>query len=217
MDNTIKSLTITGSAAEDAMKPRRGSRRKRLTEQTDEEEDTKLVENAKRIVFGQKATVPVKPQISHGPHVQQGPQVSHGPHVSHVSHVSHSQHAPQIKNVPHVIPQATHVKHPDPVQSIEGKVILNPPKHQRVKLQPKHHSQPSVVNQTRKARRIHLVNLTHRFTRAKRVHDDTEKKSMDTIREYLIQKGVIQAKSKAPEKMLRSMYSDFMLLKDQAL
>jgi hypothetical protein len=206
MDNTIKSLTITGSAAEDAMKPRRGSRRKR-PEQEHEEEDTKLIENAKRIVFGQKATVPVKPQISHGP------QATQAQHVSHVSHIKNI--TPNV--TPNVIPQPTYVKHPDPVQSIEGKVILNPPKHQRVKLQPKHHSQPSQVNQTRKARRIHLVNLTHRFTRAKRVHDDTEKKSMDTIREYLIQKGVIQAKSKAPEKMLRSMYSDFMLLKDQAL
>jgi hypothetical protein len=44
-----------------------------------------------------------------------------------------------------------------------------------------------------------------------------EKKSGGSIRDYLIQKGVIQAKSKAPEKMLRSMYSDFMILKTQAL
>jgi hypothetical protein len=59
--------------------------------------------------------------------------------------------------------------------------------------------------------------LTHRFTRAKKVKDDTEKKPIESVREYLIQKGVIQAKSKAPEKMLRSMYADFLLLKDQAL
>ena len=44
-----------------------------------------------------------------------------------------------------------------------------------------------------------------------------EKKPLDTIREYLVQKGVIQEKSKAPERMLRSMYKDFMLLKDTAL
>jgi hypothetical protein len=75
------------------------------------------------------------------------------------------------------------------------------------------------LNTTRKARRIKLnvSNLTHRFTRAKKVKDETEKKSMDTVRDYLVQKGVIQAKSKAPEKMLRSMYADFMMLKDQAL
>ena len=101
-------------------------------------------------------------------------------------------------------------------------VILKPLKQPRVKLQPKsiHAATPSHANDTtRKARKIHLSvgNLNHRFTRAKRLKDDTEKKPMASIREYLVGKGVIQQKSKAPEKMLRSMYSDFMLLKDQAL
>jgi hypothetical protein len=102
----------------------------------------------------------------------------------------------------------------------ETNVILNPPKQSRVKLQPKVHSNiKEQINTTRKARRIklNLSNLTHRFTRAKKVKDDTEKKPIESVREYLIQKGVIQAKSKAPEKMLRSMYADFLLLKDQAL
>jgi hypothetical protein len=72
--------------------------------------------------------------------------------------------------------------------------------------------------QTRKARRVIVPNLSARFTRAKKLRDETEKSSIDTIRNYLIEKGVIQSKSKAPEKMLRSMYNDFNLLKDgQAL
>jgi hypothetical protein len=63
-----------------------------------------------------------------------------------------------------------------------------------------------------------LSNLSHRFTRAKRVHEDTQKKTIDSIRSYLVEKGVIQMKSRAPEKMLRSMYNDFNMLKDgQAL
>lgn len=111
-------------------------------------------------------------------------------------------------------------RHEVQIKTRETNVILNPPKQSRVKLQPKIHSlkQPE-LNTTRKARRIKLnvSNLTHRFTRAKKVKDETEKKSMDIVREYLVQKGVIQAKSKAPEKMLRSMYADFMMLKDQAL
>jgi hypothetical protein len=95
-------------------------------------------------------------------------------------------------------------------------------KQPRVKLQPKsaHGAVTSSgTDTTRKARRIHLSvgNLNHRFTRAKRLKDDIEKKPMSSIRDYLVGKGVIQQKSKAPEKMLRSMYSDFMLLKDQAL
>ena len=93
---------------------------------------------------------------------------------------------------------------------------------QRVKLQPKLQSQPTQakpIHQTRKARRfrISVENLTKRFTRAKKLKDENEKKSTTNIREFLVGKGVIQEKSKAPERMLRSIYSDFMLLKDTAL
>jgi hypothetical protein len=103
----------------------------------------------------------------------------------------------------------------------ESSVILKPPKQARVKLQPKiqQPTKPLEIGGTRKARRIrlHVANLTHRFTRAKRVKDDTNNKPTEEIRKYLVEKQVIQANSKAPEKMLRSMYADFMLLKDQAL
>jgi hypothetical protein len=107
---------------------------------------------------------------------------------------------------------------PKEVQS----VILKPPKNNRVKLQPK--ATPSIptpvnagaLNKTRKARRIHLntVALSNRITRAKKVKDESNRTSSSQIREYLIKKGVIQAKSKAPDSMLRSMYSDFNMLKD---
>ena len=187
MDNTIKSLTITGTAIKDAMKPRRSARPVSRKKHQDVPDDNEPMENAKRIVFG-KAPDTIQPMVQAKPMVQAIPMV-----------------------------QAMVQPKPDYIPLEGGNVILKPPKNPRVKLQPK--LQPSLVNtnQTRKARRIHLINLTHRFTRAKRVHADTGNKSMDTIREYLIQKGVIQVKSKAPEKMLRSMYSDFMLLKDQAL
>lgn len=209
MDNTIKSLTITGSAAEDAMKPRRsGSRRaRRPTEQANEEGESEFLENAKRIVFGSSSKQSLQPT----PIAQQPVEL---PKL--IRPISVAKSSPILPAIPIPIPTPIQT----PIQE-GGKVILNPPKHQRVKLQPKmphqHHQSTVVTNQTRKARRIHLTNLTHRFTRAKRVCDDTEKKPMDSIREYLIQKGVIQAKSRAPERMLRSMYSDFMLLKDQAL
>lgn len=191
MDPSIKSLTITGSAAEDATRSRLkaaglGTRRKRA--QVKDEED-EFIEQAKNYTIQVKPPVQVKPVVL---------QAKLEPKV-------------EAKLEPKVEPKVQ-----------ELKVILNPPKHSRVKLQPKtsniKHAEP-LVNTTRRARRIKLnvSNLTHRFTRAKKVKDDTEKKSMESVREYLIQKGVIQAKSKAPEKMLRSMYADFMMLKDQAL
>jgi len=180
MDPSVKSLTITGSAVEDASRSRlkAGSRRKRILK--GEEDD--FIEQAKNFVL-------------------QGPKVE-----------------PKLE--PKLEPKVVEPKlEPKVEPKVEQSVILKPPKQARVKLQPKISVPVSVDHVTRKARRIklHVGNLTHRVTRAKRVRSDTEKKSMDTIREYLIQRGVIQAKSKAPEKMLRSMYSDFMLLKDQAL
>jgi len=191
MDPSIKSLTITGSAAEDATRSRLkaaglGSRRKR-TQVKDEEDD--FIEKAKTFTTNakiQEATILPKAPL-------------------------------EVKVIPKPVVQEKLVE-PKPELT---KVILNPPKQSRVKLQPKilHSNVKEPLNTTRKARRIKLnvSNLTHRFTRAKKVKDETEKKSMDTVREYLVQKGVIQAKSKAPEKMLRSMYADFMMLKDQAL
>jgi hypothetical protein len=199
MDSTVKSLTITGTAAEDATRFRqKGSRRKRIVkeselEQTQGETDDQFIEQVKKITMVKPST-PIQPnQVQ----IKQPLQ-------------AHPQQAP-----PQQAPQSLQPQHP-PVQS----VILKPLKQPRVKLQPKSAPVPSAQSDTtRKARRIHLSlgNLTHRFTRAKRVKDDTEKKPMSSIREYLVNKGVIQQKSKAPEKMLRSMYSDFMLLKDQAL
>jgi len=208
MESSIKSLTITGSAAEDAMKPRRsGSRKKRQQSAGDmdsaaQPEETEFIENAKRLVLGK----------------QEPPTM-----ITHVQAKPPVQVQAQPQPQPLAQPQPQPLAQPQPQQKLAegGTVILKPPKHSRVKLQPKvtPHTVTTPVSQTRKARRIKLTvaNLTHRFTRAKRVRDDSEKKSGGAIREFLIQKGVIQAKSKAPEKMLRSMYSDFMLLKDQAL
>jgi len=213
MDPSIKSLTITGAAAEDAAKSRRpqGSRKKRPSKMEEEE----FLEQAKEYTQSSAAPRPIiiptnQTTVQLIPKVQVQPQ-------------------PQVQARPQVeVPQAVQVIQPPQVEKPEydggAKVILKPAKNPRVKLQPKHtqiQSQSNTHNhvQTRKARRIRLSvsSLSHRFTRAKKVKDDMEKKSLDTIRSYLVEKGVIQEKSKAPEKMLRSMYKDFMLLKDTAL
>jgi hypothetical protein len=199
MDSTVKSLTITGTAAEDATRFRqKGSRRKRIVKEADQsheqgETDDQFIEQVKKITMVKPSTPIQSNQIQIKQPVQQAMQ---------------AQQSVQNQGLQ------------QPLQAPQQSVFLKPLKQPRVKLQPKSAPVPlSRMDTTRKARRIHLSvgNLTHRFTRAKRVKDDTEKKPMSSIREYLVNKGVIQQKSKAPEKMLRSMYSDFMLLKDQAL
>jgi hypothetical protein len=146
------------------------------------------------------------------------------PSAPYVQPVAKVQIAPKVPLVQKPLVQqlqAVEKQEPKP-SALTTSVILNPPKVQRIKLQPKVHVQhvQKQVAGTRKARRISLSvsNLNNRFTRAKRVHDNTQKSSIDSIRSYLVDKGVIQMKSKAPEKMLRSMYNDFNILKDgQAL
>lgn len=184
MDPTIKSLTITGAAAEDATRSRlKGSKsRKKRSDMKDEEDE--FTEQVKS--FSSQTKPAVIPPIQKPP-------------------VQETIIKPVVK----------------PIEQIkQTNVVLNPPKQARVKLQPKSQVvKPPELNTTRKARRIKLnvSNLTHRFTRAKKVKDETEQKPVESIRDYLVQRGVIQEKSKAPEKMLRSMYSDFMLLKGPAL
>jgi len=218
MDPSIKSLTITGSAVEDANKSRRpvGSRKKRQTKMDEEE----FIEQAKELSrqsspVAQPPIAPIAPVTT--------------PVATPVQVQKQEPIARPVISIPtRVEPVVNQI--PKPKDEIEydggAKVILKPAKNPRVKLQPKHSSQAqshssAQTNQphTRKARRFRLSvsSLTHRFTRAKRVKDDMENKPIHKIREYLVQKGVIQEKSKAPEKMLRSMYKDFMLLKDTAL
>jgi hypothetical protein len=222
MDSSIKSLTITGTAAEDANKSRRstGSRKKRQSKQ---EEDEDFLEQAKQMSYSKAQPEPVIQQ--------QNKQASHKQESIHVAtpskqsqpviHISTTKvDPPQITPTVALLPKKVEETREDPQYDGGAKVILKPAKNPRVKLQPKAtHASSRLEPQTRKARRIRLSvgSLAHRFTRAKRVKDDMEKKSITTIRDYLIQKGVIQDKSKAPERMLRSMYKDFMLLKDTAL
>jgi hypothetical protein len=198
MDSNIKSLTITGSAAEDATRSRlkgRPSRKLKTVIKDDEDEKDEFTESVKKFVQ---------------PVTQQVPSPVVRAVVSPIRQDVISPTQPAVRTI---------ISHsPQPV--VQQSVILKPPKQQRVKLQPKIQAPIlSTTNTTRKARRIHLNtgNLAQRFTRAKKVKDETEKKSIVNIRDYLLQKGVIQQKSKAPEKILRSMYADFMLLNDHAL
>ena len=178
----IKSLTITGTAAEDATRSRLKGSKSRKKRSELEDEFTEQVKS-----FSSQTKPPV---------IQASPPI---PPI-------------QVNIIKPVVKPLEQIK--------QTNVVLNPPKQARVKLQPKSQAlkTPEVIT-TRKARRIKLnvSNLTHRFTRAKKVKDETEQKPVETIRDYLVQRGVIQEKSKAPEKMLRSMYSDFMMLKGPAL
>ena len=229
MDASVKNLTITGAAASlgDIAKPRRkrGISRKKPSEALEAERDEEdvmeeSVSPVKAVIS--KIMPPAPIQTPAGPHVRsiQTPVTAQvralqTPSIAQSSSVAQS---PSVPQAPVGAPR------PPLLNAGTQKVNLIPPKSPRVKLNPKmiggHTSAQSHIKalQTRKARRVIVPNLSARFTRAKKLRDETEKSPIDTIRNYLIEKGVIQSKSKAPEKMLRSMYNDFNLLKDgQAL
>jgi hypothetical protein len=204
-DENIKSLTITGTAAESATKSRRPSSRKRRSkfeEQAEEEVDPLAPPVA--------SSTPVTQATLNKPQVQAQVQVQ-----------PRSQAPVQTQAVPWKAPPI--IQEGSGQTPTSGKIVLSPPKNPRIKLKPKNTPIPikpsTPTSTTRKARRFRLTvsNLNHRFTRAKKVTEQAVKQPIQSIRDYLLQKGVIQAKSKAPEKMLRSMYSDFMILKDPAL
>jgi len=194
MESTIKNLTITGSAASTSdviAKPRRGITKRRIPKPDEEESEDivqKFVISKVETQLKPRIREPVKPILAQQP----------VPAVNVNTVVAQPQPQPQIQR-------------PKEITS----VTLNPPK-ARVKLMPKTPIKPQVnqTNQTRKVRRVQLPNLSNRITRAKKIYSETKKTPIDTIKNYLIEKGVIQAKSKAPETMLRSMYGDFNMLKD---
>ena len=205
MDSTIKTLTITGSAASmypETPKSRRGVSRRKTPKNTDAEsyDMPQDAEPSNEYEALNTDIPPIKKAIITKVNLQ--PVLVQKPV------------RPMLTQQP-VQPNtfaSTPIEKPKEITS----VTLNPPKQPRVKLMPKVSgvkTQP-VQNQTRKVRKIQLPNLTNRITRAKRVSDETKKVPIDKIKAYLINKGVIQAKSKAPDSMLRSMYGDFNILKD---
>lgn len=218
MDSTIKTLTITGSAASmnpETPKSRRGVSRRKTPKNADAEsyDMPQDAEPSNEYQAPNTDIPPIKKAIITKVNLQ--PMLP----------VQPARPMPPVQPIPAARPMLTQqpVQQPNtftstPIEKPKEitSVTLNPPKQPRVKLMPKVSgvkTQP-VQNLTRKVRKIQLPNLTNRITRAKRVSDETKKVPIDKIKSYLINKGVIQAKSRAPDSMLRSMYGDFNILKD---
>jgi hypothetical protein len=94
-----------------------------------------------------------------------------------------------------------------------GGVVLKPRK-TKVTLQP--HRAKEHKNTTRKIRRvvINTKEMVQGMTRVNHVHRDANTASIDFIKRFLIEKGIIQPSSRAPSSMLRSMYADCNIIRD---
>jgi len=98
-------------------------------------------------------------------------------------------------------------------QAQAGGVVLKPRK-TKVTLQP--HRAKEHKNTTRKIRRvvINTKEMVQGMTRVKHVHKDANTASIDFIKRFLVEKGIIQPSSRAPSSMLRSMYADCNIIRD---
>ena len=95
------------------------------------------------------------------------------------------------------------------------KVVLSVSKIPTIKVEESHPK-----NKSRKFSKkimFSLKNLRKKINKAKTIRKHSEEKSLDEIKKILSEAKLIKVDSKAPEPMIRQIYSDFMMLKHKAL
>jgi hypothetical protein len=73
---------------------------------------------------------------------------------------------------------------------------------------------------TRKASRsikMNLPGLNKKLNKAKTIRQEAAKETLEQVKKVLHKAGLVKTDTKAPESILRQMYSDFMMLKNRAL
>lgn len=65
--------------------------------------------------------------------------------------------------------------------------------------------------------RMSIGGLSKRVTRANHIRGESRKQDISAIKKTLVEAKLIKVETKAPEAILRSMYSDYMMLKNKAL
>ena len=82
---------------------------------------------------------------------------------------------------------------------------------------PKAHSPESKHKKTVKKLNVNLKGLTRKVRKAKKIENNITDTSLENVKSALVKAGLIKSETKAPEAILRRMYSDFMVLKKRAL
>lgn len=197
----IKTISITGGAAEDFQKLRRTRKRK-----SRKSENVPVNGSAITFVRTEKAALQgghQPPPVQSQPHVQPQPPVQ-----------------AQLKN--NIPPE------PPAVQQQQGgttKLILTPPKRRETRLlmkAPKGGDAASKQQQpTRKNVRkitLGLRGLTAKINRAKKLHKRVEDMKKEDIKKLLEEKKILKpGKKEPPEALMRQMYSDYLILTSKGL
>lgn len=134
-------------------------------------------------------------------------------------------HTQQPSNIPAFVSPSSTGTIEDP--ALAGKVILGgkKPKHFKVLLTKKNHdvatlnqrpSDVGIVSRNRKVT-LGLQHLKRRVTKARRLQKITKTAPIEQIRKELIAAKIIKEDSKAPDTILRQMYSDAKLVTTKSL
>jgi hypothetical protein len=216
-DPTIKQLTVTGNAAESFLN--KGSRKRRRSSanktQRQEQQGGEVVASKQEEKKQQGGTSPgtiVQIQANKAP---DAPALG----ADTVSQAKASNSSALAKTTTNSAPAPATVGGKQPVKVILAagkkkgtKVILSPAKVKKLPGAP--------VNKTRKVAkkiRMSLHGLGKRVTRANNIRKDASKQPIADVKKTLVEAKLIKADSKAPEDILRKMYSDYMMLKNRAL
>jgi hypothetical protein len=95
------------------------------------------------------------------------------------------------------------------------RVVLAPTKVK--KLNPTTSPAPAKTRKVAKKIRMSLGGFGKRVNRANTIRNDAKKQTIEEVKKTLVEAKLIKAESKAPESVLRTMYADYMMLKNRAL
>ena len=96
-----------------------------------------------------------------------------------------------------------------------NKVVLDAPKKKKVPI-----TLATTQSKTRKVAkkiRMNISNMSKRMTRANEIRKESKSLDIEKIKTALKSSGLIKESTKAPDAILRSLYTDFHLLKNKAL
>jgi hypothetical protein len=96
------------------------------------------------------------------------------------------------------------------------RVVLSPTKVKKLN-PPSASVQPAKTRKVAKKIRMSLGGLGKRVNRANTIRNDAKKQKIEDVKKLLVEAKLIKAESKAPEGVLRTMYADYMTLKNRAL
>lgn len=99
-------------------------------------------------------------------------------------------------------------------KAAKSQVILSPKKSVTEKVTSTH---PGKTRKSAKKIRMSLGGFGKRVTRANKIRFDAKKQGIEDIKKILKEAKLVKDTTKAPEAVLRSMYSDYMMLKGRAL